>query len=382
MTPSILYPTELSLVRCGSQLSMLELLATRDRSFYRRIVVCPPGDAYVAEVEDLGVQAHVAGTHPERWRFSPLQLAGTTRDLFAAAQATADLTERENVRLIHVSSLVAALAAAYAKRRHPHVRMVLHERGLAYRAHTRVLFRMVAGVMDRVLTTTEFGRRQLLAYGVAPAKIVVIPNGTDFHRQEPGASRASVRASLGVPNGARMIGMVANMAPVKRHALFIDMLSRMPGVYGVIAGGVLPLWDGEAYERQLRARVDALGLRDRVFFAGMRDDVPDVMRAMDVLVCPSQHESFGRVLIEAMAVGTPVVATAAGAIPDVVDHGRTGILAADDAQELANAAGRLLEDPREVERLTTAAREEVERRFDVRDVTRRIEDVYRELLDE
>jgi glycosyltransferase involved in cell wall biosynthesis len=240
----------------------------------------------------------------------------------------------------------------------------------------------VAGVMDRVLTTTEFGRRQLLVYGVAAAKILVIPNGTDFHRQEPATSRASVRASLGVPSGARMVGMVANMAPVKRHALFIDMLSRMPGVYGVIAGGVLPLWDGEAYERQLRARVDALGLRDRVLFAGMRDDVPDVMRAMDVLVCPSQHESFGRVLIEAMAVGTPVVATTAGAIPDVVENGRTGILAADDAQELANAVARLLDDPREVERLTTAAREEVERRFDVRDVTRRIEDVYRELLNE
>jgi len=371
-SPSILYPTELAMLQGGSQVSLLTLLETRDRSFYRRVVVCPPGDdEYVARLDALGVRTHVAGTHPRIWRL---------RDIVAAARATAALVRRENVKLIHVQALVAALAAVYAKKRHPALRVVLHERGLKYRAHSRLLFRRVCRGIDRVIATTEFGRRQLIAYGVAAEKIVVIPNGTDFHRLPALRTREEVRRTLGVAPDARVIGLVANMVRVKRQELFLEVVARLPNVIGVIVGGVMPILDGEAYEREVRARADALGIADRIVFTGPRDDVPELMRAMDVLLCTSSHESFGRVLIEAMAVGTPVVATRAGAIPDVVTDGETGLLASDDPADIAEAVRRLLDDPRLGSRLAAAALEDVRLRFDTIAVTRCIEDLYRELL--
>ena len=366
--PSILYPTELSFLNAGSQVSVVELLATRDRSFYRRVVVCPPGPAYVAELERLGVTVYVAGTHANHWRFSPKRPLGTLRDVRAASKAVEALIEREHVRLIHANSLVAGIAAASAKRRHPSLRLVLHERGLIYRAHTRVLLRRVSRSVDRFVATTETGRRQLVAWGVPAEKVVVIPNGTRF---QPVARE---------PRQTRVVGLVANFVRVKRHELFLDVLARLgDDVRGVIVGGVMPILDGAAYEREVRARVAALRLGDRIVFTGPRDDVAAQMAAMDVLVCTSSHESFGRVLIEAMAVGTPVVATPVGGIPDVVEDGCTGLLAG-DAESLAAAVQRILDDPALAARLAAAAQEEVRRRFDAAAVTRRIEDLYRELL--
>ena len=366
--PSILYPTELSFLNAGSQQSVVELLATRDRAFCRRVVVCPPGPEYVAELERLGVTVYVAGTHGHHWRFSPKRPFGTLADLLAATRAIASLIEKENVQLIHANSLVAGIAAAAAKRRHPSLRLVLHERGLIYRAHTRFLFRRVARRVDRFVATTETGRRQLAAWGAPAEKIAVIPNGTRF-RPVPRAR-----------NGTPVVGLVANFVRVKRHELFLDVLARLgENVRGVIVGGVMPILDGAPYEREVRARAAALGLDERVRFTGPRDDVAEQMAAMDVLLCTSSHESFGRVLVEAMAVGTPVVAAPVGGIPDVIDHGRTGLLAP-DAEGLAAAVQRVLEDPALAARLAAAAQEEVRRRFDAAAVTRRIEDLYRELL--
>ncbi|HYC89654.1 MAG TPA: glycosyltransferase family 4 protein, partial [Thermoanaerobaculia bacterium] len=350
--PSILYPTELSFLNAGSQVSVVELLATRDRSFYRRVVVCPPGAEYAAELERLGVTVHVAGTHAHHWRFSPKQPVGTLRDLLAATRSVASLLEREHVQLIHANSLVAGIAAAAAKRRRPWPRLVLHERGLIYRAHTRFLFRRVARHVDRFIATTETGRRQLEAWGAPAEKVAVIPNGTRF------------RPVARVRNHTPVIGLVANFVRVKRHELFLDVLARLgDGVRGVIVGGVMPILDGAPYEREIRERAAALGLEDRLRFTGPRDDVAEQMAAMDVLLCTSSHESFGRVLVEAMAVGTPVVATPVGGIPDVVDDGRTGLLAR-DAEGLAAAVRRILGDPALAARLAAAAREEARRRFD------------------
>ncbi|HEX6083896.1 MAG TPA: FkbM family methyltransferase [Thermoanaerobaculia bacterium] len=378
--PSILYPTELSFLNAGSQQSIVELLATRDRAFYRRVVVCPPGAEYVAALERLGVTVHVAGTHAHQWRFSPKQPLGTLADLLAATRAVDTLVERENVRLIHANSLVAGIAAAVAKRRHPSLRLVLHERGLIYRAHTRFLFRRVARQVDRFVATTATGRRQLVAWGAPAEKIAVIPNGTRFVAPPRNVGQASACPGQAEACPTFVIGLVANFVRVKRHELFLDVLARLGDhVRGVIVGGVMPILDGAPYEREIRARAAVLGLGERVRFLGPRDDVAEQMAAMDVLLCTSSHESFGRVLVEAMAVGTPVVATPVGGIPDVIDDGRTGLLA-HDADGLAAAVRRILDDPALAARLASAAQEEVRQRFDAAAVTRSIEDVYRELL--
>jgi glycosyltransferase involved in cell wall biosynthesis len=384
--PAILYPSELSIVHCGSQRSLLSLLSTRDRAFCRRIVLCPPGAEYVAALKDIGVEAATAGRVAGRWRFSPASLPGTVSDFVDAAGAAGGIVEQENVRLIHAASLVGALVALRARTRRKHVPIVLHERGLVYRRHTLPLFRWACRRVDRVIVTTDIGRQRLVSFGVSDRSIVTISNGTDFHLTTPRTSTNAVRSALGVGASTRLVGLVANMVRVKRHSLFIDTIAELvhrgEDVVGVIVGGALPILDGEAVEREVREHVEHRGMTERIIFAGQRSDVADVMRAMDLLLCTSSHESFGRVLIEAMAIGTPVVATRVGGIPDVVDHERTGLLADDTARALADAAQRLLSSDDFRSRVITCALESVRRHFDASSITARIEAIYREVLGE
>jgi glycosyltransferase involved in cell wall biosynthesis len=101
-------------------------------------------------------------------------------------------------------------------------------------------------------------------------------------------------------------------------------------------------FDNERYVAELRARIDELGLRDRVSWLGERDDVPELMRALDMVLLPSLEEPFGRALIEAMALGVPVLATNVGGPAEIIEHGREGYLVSPDRPEdWAHAIGTI-----------------------------------------
>jgi glycosyltransferase involved in cell wall biosynthesis len=119
-------------------------------------------------------------------------------------------------------------------------------------------------------------------------------------------------------------------------------------------------------EPRLRAELAERGLTELVTLAGFRADLPELVPGLDVLVHPASREGLGVALLEAASAGVPVVACDVGGVPDVVDHGRTGLLVpADDAAALRAALARLLRDRAERARLGAAARGHVERRFDV-----------------
>jgi glycosyltransferase involved in cell wall biosynthesis len=135
-------------------------------------------------------------------------------------------------------------------------------------------------------------------------------------------------------------------------------------------------------EGQLRARAGERGLGEHVVFPGYRRDTRALMRQVDVVVHPPLFEGFGLSVIEAMAAGRPVVATAApGGIPSLIADGRDGILApVHDPPALAAALADLLADAPARERIGAAARETAERRFDAQLMCRRTHGIYEDLL--
>src|SRR6185295_18528307 len=128
-------------------------------------------------------------------------------------------------------------------------------------------------------------------------------------------------------------------------------------------------------------RAERLGVADRVQLLGDRSDVPDVLAALDVFVLPSRTEGMSNALLEAMAAGLPVVATAVGGNPEVVAPDGSGLLVPpDDPEAMAAAVARLLAAPAEAARLGAAARRRVEESFGARAMVRRLEAVYTALL--
>jgi glycosyltransferase involved in cell wall biosynthesis len=193
-----------------------------------------------------------------------------------------------------------------------------------------------------------------------------------------------VRRELSLGKSVPLVGLVAHLTPWKGHEFFLTVVravrEAVPEARFVVAGGPIYETDGHAgYSETLRQRVLELGLAEQVIFLGLRDDIPEVLAAVDVLVhCPTAPEPFGRAVAEAMAVGCPVVAARCGGIPEIVGDNVTGFLVPPgDTQGFASAVVQLLKDSALRERFGRAGRHRAEALFSIGAHTTRILDAYR-----
>ena len=163
----------------------------------------------------------------------------------------------------------------------------------------------------------------------------------------------------------------------------LTLKDAVSGVRFLVSGGPIYETEGhEGYAERLRRRVVDLGLGGRVHLLGNRDDVPEILAGVDVLVhVPSAPEPFGRVVAEAMAVGKPVVAANAGGLPEIVEDEVTGLLVPPgDPSACAAAVTRLLADPALRARFGAAGRRQAEQRFDPAVHAERVMAAYREVV--
>ncbi|MGJ5177747.1 glycosyltransferase family 4 protein [Bradyrhizobium oligotrophicum] len=194
----------------------------------------------------------------------------------------------------------------------------------------------------KVIVPSEAAAAAFIDAGGRRSLIEVVPNGLAV---EPvPMSRHELRQRLGLPPGA-LVGVFSRLAQWKGQHVLIEALARLPNVHGLIVGDAL--FGEQDYAAELRRQVADLGLGDRVHFLGHRGDVPLLMQAVDVMVHPSiDPEPFGRTLVEAMLARVPVIATDAGAAPDILEHGRAGMLVPPgDARALAEALDAVLTEP-------------------------------------
>jgi glycosyltransferase involved in cell wall biosynthesis len=198
--------------------------------------------------------------------------------------------------------------------------------------------------------------------GVPSRKITVIPNGVAVSDPLEAEERVTLRAELGAGPGAQLIGMVARLDPgFKDHETFLAALGALAAegrpVHGAIIG------DGRA-RTALERRAAQLGLHDRVTFTGYRADASRLIAALDVSVLLSYFEGFSNVLLESMAAGAPIVATAIPANREAIEHRTHGLLVpVGHVEETAAALRRLLEDRELASRLGSAARERAAARY-------------------
>ncbi|NPU14295.1 glycosyltransferase family 4 protein [Bradyrhizobium sp. 83002] len=194
----------------------------------------------------------------------------------------------------------------------------------------------------RVIVPSEAAAAAFIDAGGRRSLVDVVPNGLAI---EPlPVSQQELRLRLGLPSGP-LVGVFSRLARWKGQHVLIEALAKLPGVHGIVVGDAL--FGEQDYATELKRLVAELGLGDRVHFLGHRSDVPLLMQAVDAMVHPSiDPEPFGRTLVEAMLAGVPVIATDAGAAPDILEHGRAGMLVPPgDARALAEALDAVLVEP-------------------------------------
>jgi len=220
--------------------------------------------------------------------------------------------------------------------------------------------RWAARHVDALVCMTRAVREHCARAGVRGRRTEVVYDALDDAGFRPVRSAAAVRAEFGIADGAPCVGVVGNIQEWKGQLVLVEAMARVaatfPAARAFVIGGVHRA--GAAYLEQMEQRIRELELATHVIHTGFRTDVADLVNALDVVVHTSvRPEPFGRVILEAMLLGKPVVATDAGGVPELIEDGTTGFLTPPgDAAALGECLGRVLGDPALRARVGAAAR--------------------------
>lgn len=243
------------------------------------------------------------------------------------------------------------------------------------------LERMAGAISDRLIVVASAHKEVGLDHGVGRAEqYALLRSGIELDAfRTPRTDRRQTRRNLGFDDTHRVVGTIACMKPQKAPLDFVRAAAAASGqdsrLRFFIAG------DGELMPR-VRALVQELGLEEQVRLLGWRTDVVDLLHAMDVFLLTSLFEGLPRVVLQAMAAGVPVVATAVDGTPEVVEHGRTGLLTPPgDPRAAAQRVLQMVRDESLRRRCSEQARECLTRHFDIRRMVRDLDDLYLSLLD-
>ncbi len=354
-------------------------------------LACPSEGPLPEEMRKRGVRVHLGLPHPRLLRIRRKSLGGGASALlyplyFALSVARlVSLIRREGYQLVLTNSVKADIYGSLAGK--------IIGRPVLWRFHdipdrqafsrlNLFLIRTFASLFaDRVLVVSEAARRAFLSLGIPVGKVRTVYNGLDPRREVAMTDPSSVRKALGIPQGSPLAVWVGRVVDWKGPDRFVaaaaEVAERMKEARFLVVGDAL--FGDRDYIEGLREEVARRGLDDKLKFTGFRDDALSILAASDVLVHSSMlPDPLPTVILEAMALGKPVVAFRGGGVEEMVVSGRTGLLVdAGDTEGLARAMERLLSSPEEAAEMGRRGAERFQELFTVDSTYRVIGDELR-----
>lgn len=385
----VLYVSHTSLVS-GAEHALLDLVAALPTSV-TAIAACPQGPL-ADMLRSTGVQVAELPGISGGFRLHPIQTPRTVAELIHAAGVLRRILSATELDIVHANSPRAGLVArlALAGRQAP---LVLHSHDALPATLSAELVRLaLRPPPSAVITISDFAARGFASAQFA-GRVHVLYNPLDTGRFDPSTqSREAARARLGLEPDCQLLGVVAQITPWKGHEVAIEVLARLrerfPELRLLIVGEAkftsrATRFDNLSYLESLHRLVAERGLERHVEFWGERNDVETILRALDVALTPSWEEPFGRSVIEAMAVATPVVATDIGGPSEFITNGVDGfLLPPHDVAQWAKVVEGLLTNRSRVVEIGRRGSDKVRASFDRDRYAREVVRVYEHVLDE
>lgn len=352
----------------GAQEHVYNLVTRIDRSRYAVSVLSLSNGAAIRRLERSGIEVCVLEDMTDQ--------AAVEAVAAHLSAVKADVVHNHMYRAEVVGTQAAWRLAALGKPR-PYVVGTVHSSRVRA-VEDRELISRLTPSMDHLIAVSRAIVRKLEDEDRATAPISLIYNGVDLTRYAEPDICGTLHDEFPIPVGAPIVGVVARLEPEKGHPTLLEawpaVLAAVPEAHLLIVG------EGSQCDA-LKAHAAALGLARSVTFTGRRDDVPAVTAALDVAVLPSYREAQGLSILEAMALSRPVVASAVGGIPEMIEDGVTGLLVPPhDPDALSAAIVRLLRDHPFADTIARAARDQIHDRFCVELMVHAIESIYDEAV--
>jgi len=317
----------------------------------------------------------------------PVRTGHMNGSLLSPALATAiarfaQAFRRQGVDIVHTYLPRGELVGSVAGRLAGVPIVLCGKRGCHYRRGAEAVGCRIANrLATRVLANAQ-AVKDFVADDEACAreKIVVIENGVDAHRFAPVHDTRPYKIKLGLDPNVPAVGTITRARVRKGYEEFLrasaDVRRAHPHTQVVVVGQ-------DTVEQAPRELIASLGLSDDIHLLGLRNDIPDVLGALDVFVLSSHDEGMSNAIMEAMSVARPIVATDVGGAPEMIRHGVSGLLVPPKVVEpLAQAMQRMLDDPAGASEMGRAARHTVEARFSIEVMVSRVAALYETLWKE
>ncbi|MBZ0155114.1 MAG: glycosyltransferase family 4 protein [Alphaproteobacteria bacterium] len=307
------------------------------------------------------------------------------RDVLLKQRALGELIRTIRPDLVHLNNGYSFVHEMIVSCRLHNVKVIAHDRGTRYPCSFRT--RLLVPLLDAIVSVSDSYKENIVRQHLKVKRVSRIYNGfnseTIRERVSP-LDRDRVRQEFGVGGNAPLLGIVGNIDRWKGQMVVVKAVQKIrrsyPDVACLIVGAVCR--GAEGYREELEASIRENGLEESVIFTGFRDDVPGIVNALDVLLHASiEPEPFGRVLLEGMALSKPIVATAAGGVPEIIVQGETGLLVPmNDPDALANATLYFLSHPDAARKMGERGWRRLIEEFSGARVVREVERVYEEVF--
>lgn len=370
----------------GAEQSLLDIMKGLDRRLFDPSLLCPRKGPLEEKARDLGIRTYLITykywlmRRKFSWRYLlylPINFIGIFR--------IKRLIDRLGIDLVYTNTctvISGALAGKLCGKKHVwHIHESIGNKELYFNlwgTHKNV-FRAIYSLSDRIIVNSNSVRSQFPEE--CRDRISVVYNGFDAAAYSINSrEREELRAKYGIKDKEKAVSVIGSISERKGQKNLVGamplILSRCPSVKLIIAG--VSTDPKKRYEDELRGIIDSNRLHDAVKFVGFVDNISEIYKITDCLVVPSNDEPFGRVVVEAMLFGIPVIAARVGGIPEIIENGRNGILIdSNEPAVIADAVVGLLNDDTAAGSYAAEARKGAAARFGLQNMVKQVEEIVR-----
>jgi glycosyltransferase involved in cell wall biosynthesis len=249
------------------------------------------------------------------------------------------------------------------------------------RPKRRIMNRILAKITDKIVAVSEDVKEDIIRYdSIDPSKIEVIPNGIDVERFNPEKNTTDIRKEFSLEEDDIVIGFIGRIVPAKGLEYLLNALPYLNEEFKNIK--LLIVGEGSLVE-ELKKRAKKNNIFDNILFIGRRRDIPEILACINIFVMPSIAEGLPNALLEAMAMGKPIVTTEVGGIPEIVKNGFNGLLVPPrDTVSLSKAIKELISNDQLAAKLGQAARDLVRDNLSIKAIAQKWQSIYLSILKE
>lgn len=377
----------------GAEISLLTFFkGLRERKEIEPILACPAEGALKERAQSMGLSVVNIKSFEAGFTKNPLSFLGYGVRLLRIARKFSSIAKKFKTDLIDANSVRAGLVASVSTLFHK-IPILVHVRDCVPKNKIGILTRrIIARRASKIVANSSYVAQSFALDGFMFRKIDVVYNPLDLSIFDPQKVDSNQFKKMFKVNGSYpLLGVVGQISPWKG---LVDVIRAMPEVLSSFPEARLLVvgepkfdttsarYDNVGYFKELKSLVEKLNLKKEVIFTGERSDIPEVMKAIDLLILASWEEPFGRSLIEAMAMEKPVISTNVGGPTEIIENGVTGVLVPPkNPKMIAQAVIELVSKKKKSKEMGRRGRKEVEQRFNTDTYIAKMLNIYKNILD-